>query len=95
VKSHRDRTLAPEIRAVLVDVDGEPYRHHRKVHNGQYAQRFRGARIRTCELSTSNAPIPRDHGHEHENRDLCWQQHGVRHQSRIPGVHVRQPCRRD
>jgi len=95
VKSHRDRTLAPEIRAILVDVDGEPYCHHRKVHDGQYAQRFRGARMRACELSTANAPIPRDDGHEHENRDLCRQQEMVRHQSRIPGVHIRQPRRCD
>ena len=74
MESHRDRTLAPEVRAVRVDVDGEPYGHHRKINTRQYAQRFRGARIRACELSIANTPVPRDHRHEHENRDLRRQQ---------------------
>jgi len=91
VKGHGDRTLAPEVVAVVEEIHGEPDHHDEEVDAGEDAQRAHRPRMRASKPAVAHPRIPRDDRHQHEDRDLCGQQDRVGQQAGEPGFHVGQP----
>ena len=89
MERHGDRAFAPEIRAVVDEVDAEPHSHHDEVDaSAKHAQRAARARIGARKTAAAHAAVPGHRGHQHQDADLRGQQQVVGQQARS----TRRPC---